>query len=86
MIVCSYGVIDTYGRGGFVQDEQLAPSDHGTCQREHLSLADRKVRAATCDLGVERDAKLIVCVLDIEKTRRAKGSVEGRVVVLAKGI
>ena len=52
-----------YSRRRLVENEQLAPPDDRTSEREDLSLPDRKVPAAARNLGIEGDGRYISLAL-----------------------
>ena len=76
----------TDGRGRLVEDEELALTYDRAGQREDLALADRQVAATARDLGVERDAALVVFALEGEEAGGAERVVEDGVVVLPEGV
>ena len=69
-------------RRRLVQNKQLAPAHDRAREREDLALADGQVRAAARDLGVERDARVVRLVLQVEEPRGAERGVQDRVGVL----
>ena len=58
----------TNGRRRFVEDKEFASAHDGPREREDLALPDRQVRSTPSDLAIQRDPRLIVLVLEIEKT------------------
>lgn len=76
----------TDGGRRLVEDQELAPPDDGAREREDLPLADGQVRTAARDLAVERDARVVALVLQVEEACGAERVVEHRVVVLREGV
>ena len=70
----------------FVENKQLAATDHRTRERNDLSLADGEVASATGYLTVKGDAALIHVTLQVEQTSRAQRIVEDGIIMLFERI
>lgn len=70
----------------FVENEQLAPPHDRPREREDLPLPDGQVRAAPRDLRVERDARHVALVLQVEEPGGAQGVVEDCVGVFGERV
>lgn len=70
----------------FIENQQLAPPHDSPSESQDLPLPHRQVRTSSCDLCVERDARLVVLVLQIEQPGGAQGAVEDGVIVLRERV
>lgn len=70
----------------FVENEQLAPPHDRARERKDLPLPYGQVRATPRDLRVERYARRVALVLQVEEPGGAQGVVEDRVGVFGERV
>lgn len=70
----------------FVENEQLAPPHDRAREREDLPLPDGQVCAAPRDLRVERYARRVALVLQVEEPGGAQGVIEDGVEVFGERV
>lgn len=70
----------------FVENEQLAPPHDRPRERENLPLPDGQVRAAPRDLRIERNARRVALVLQVEEPGGAQGVIEDGVEVFGERV
>lgn len=78
--------IQTEQRRAFVKDQQFTPPNDSPRESEDLSLPNGQVCTSARDLRVERDARLIAFLLQIEEPCRAKCVIEKGIVVFGERV